>query len=63
MAGAAGMESAYKGHPVWEGFTAETRRQLIEKDLVAWRRVCTVLLTIISCGLLLGITAVLICVG
>jgi hypothetical protein len=44
----------------YRAFDSEARRQLIEEDRLAWRNVCGVLLMIVSGGLLLGITAVLI---
>ena len=56
------METAHQDHPFWEDSSSETRHQLIEEDRVAWRHVCSLLLAIISFGLLLGITAVTICV-
>ena len=57
------MESAHDGHQIWEDFSSEIRQELIEEDRVAWRGVCTVLLAIIAFGLVLGVTAVLICLS
>jgi hypothetical protein len=50
-------------HPVFVGaFGEETRRALLEEDSFAWRSVCTVLITIVVVGLLLGIFAVVIAI-
>jgi len=43
-------------------FDPETCRRLTEEDHVAWQRVCGILICIVTGGLLLGITAVLIAV-
>lgn len=50
--------------PVWrDAFDADTRRQLVDEDLHAGRNVTAVLVTIVTGGLLLGITAVAIIVA
>lgn len=46
---------------VWNKFSEESRREMIEDDRVAWNRVCSLLVLIVSCGLLLAVTTVIIC--
>jgi hypothetical protein len=50
--------------PEWKAcFPREIRRELIEEDLLAGRSVCGVLITIVTCGLVLGIIAVTLALG
>ena len=47
-------------HPVWwQAFDAESRRKLMEEDLLAGRSVSAVLIAIVSLGLLIGIVSVI----
>ena len=49
-------------YPTWKNaFSAKTRHQLIDEDLLAAKSVCGLLVAIVASGLLLGITAVLLC--
>ena len=61
---AVGDANFYAGdHEAWKRyFDVATRRQLIEEDRTAWKRVVMVLLTIVIGGLCLGITGVLLSV-
>jgi hypothetical protein len=45
-----------------QAFDQQAQRELIEEDMLAGRSVCGVLIAIVTCGLLLGIAAVLLCV-
>ena len=47
-------------HPVFmHAFDESTRQALMEDDAFAWRSACSVLITIVSLGLLLGVFAVI----
>ncbi|RIK77991.1 MAG: hypothetical protein DCC68_16100 [Planctomycetota bacterium] len=47
-------------HPVWRSFNERKRRALVQEDVGAGRSVGAVLIGIVTFGLLLGTTAVLI---
>ena len=48
-------------HPVFvHAFDEQTRRTLLADDSFAWRSVCSLLIMIVSLGLLIGVVAVVI---
>ncbi len=47
-------------HPVWNSFSEVRRQSLVEDDLQASRSVAAVLIGVVTFGVLLGATAVLI---
>ena len=50
-------------HPIFmSSFDELTRRDLLEEDTLAWKIVCSVLIAIVSLGLLLGVCALLLAV-
>ncbi|MEX2185387.1 MAG: hypothetical protein WD875_01275 [Pirellulales bacterium] len=55
-----GLYDDGRKHPVWNSFSNNRRRSLIDEDLEASRSVAAVLLTIVTFGVLLGLTGVLI---
>lgn len=54
-----GLYDDGRQHPVWTSFSDTRRQSLIDEDLMASRNVARVLLSIVTFGVLLGVTGVL----
>lgn len=55
-----GLYDDGRQHPVWNSLAESRRRRLVKEDLLAGRSVAGVLVGVVTFGVLLGITAVLI---
>ena len=55
-----GWYLAHQEHTVWDGFGAESQRQMVDDDLAAGKQVSIVLVSLITTGMLLSLATLII---